>query len=37
LEKQAEAFVGDSGFMLFLEVDHSEWLQTFGINRKFIR
>jgi uncharacterized protein (DUF302 family) len=36
-EKRVEAFAGDSGFMLFLEVNHSEWLQTFGINRKVIR
>src|SRR5580698_3870843 len=36
-EKRVEAFAGDSGFMLFLEVKHSEWLPTFGINRKVIR
>jgi uncharacterized protein (DUF302 family) len=36
-EKRVEAFAGDSGFMLFLEVKHSEWLRTFGINRKVIR
>jgi uncharacterized protein (DUF302 family) len=36
-EKRVEAFAGDSGFMLFLEVNHGEWLPTFGINRKVIR
>jgi len=36
-EKRVGAFAGDSGFMLFLEVKHSEWLQSFGINRKVIR
>lgn len=36
-EKRVEALAGDSGFMLFLEVKHSEWLRTFGINRKVIR
>lgn len=36
-EKRVEALAGDSGFMLFLEVKHSEWLRTVGINRKVIR
>ena len=36
-EKRVEAFAGDSGFILFLEVKHSEWLPTFGINQKVTR
>jgi uncharacterized protein (DUF302 family) len=36
-EKRVEAFAGDSEFMLFLEVKHSEWLRTFGMDRKVIR
>jgi uncharacterized protein (DUF302 family) len=36
-EQRVEAFAGDSDFMLFLEVKHSEWLRIFGINRKVIR
>ncbi len=36
-EKRVEALAGDSGFMLFLEVNHGDWLPTFGINRKAIR
>jgi len=39
-----EAFVqrmqetaGDSGFMLFFEMDHGAWLKTFGVHRKVIR
>lgn len=35
--KRVEAFTGNSGFMLFLEIKHSEWLPTFGIHRKVIR
>jgi uncharacterized protein (DUF302 family) len=36
-EKRVEAFAGDSEFMLFLEVRHTEWLKIFGVNRKVIR
>jgi uncharacterized protein (DUF302 family) len=36
-EARVEALAGDSGFMLFLEVTHSEWLPVFGIHRKVIR
>jgi uncharacterized protein (DUF302 family) len=28
---------GDSGFMLFFEMDHGAWLKTFGIRRKVVR
>lgn len=36
-EKRVGAFAGDSGFMLFLEINHGEWLRTFGIDRKVVR
>ena len=28
---------GDSGFMLFFEMDHGAWLKTFGVRRKIVR
>jgi len=30
-------FVGESGFMLFAEIDHGAWLPKFGINRRTVR
>jgi uncharacterized protein (DUF302 family) len=32
-----QEIAGDSGFMLFLEMDHGAWLKTFGIRRKVVR
>jgi uncharacterized protein (DUF302 family) len=32
-----EQFVGESGFILFAELDHGGWLQKFGINRRTVR
>jgi uncharacterized protein (DUF302 family) len=32
-----EPFIGDSGFMLFLELDHSGWLPLYGVTRKATR
>jgi uncharacterized protein (DUF302 family) len=32
-----ERFEGESGFMLFAEVDHGGWLPKFGINRRTVR
>jgi uncharacterized protein (DUF302 family) len=32
-----ERFVGESGFMLFHEIDHGGWLRRFGINRRTVR
>jgi uncharacterized protein (DUF302 family) len=32
-----ERFVGDSGFMLFAEIDHGGWLSKFGISRRSVR
>jgi len=32
-----ERFEGESGFMLFAEIDHGGWLSTFQINRRTVR
>ena len=32
-----DRFVGESGFMLFAEIDHGGWLPKFGINRRTVR
>jgi uncharacterized protein (DUF302 family) len=32
-----ERFVGESGFMLFHEIDHGAWLAKFGIGRRCVR
>jgi uncharacterized protein (DUF302 family) len=32
-----ERFVGESGFILFTEIDHGGWLPKFGINRRSVR
>jgi uncharacterized protein (DUF302 family) len=32
-----ERFIGDSGFMLFAEIDHGGWLPKFGIGRRCVR
>jgi uncharacterized protein (DUF302 family) len=32
-----EKYVGESGFMLFGEIDHGGWLPKFGINRRTVR
>lgn len=37
VEKLQERFVGESGFMLFDEIDHGAWLPRFGINRRMVR
>jgi uncharacterized protein (DUF302 family) len=36
-EKAVQSQVGESGFMLFYEIDHGEWLPLFGIQRKVVR
>ena len=36
-QKVEERFVGESGFMLFHEIDHGGWLPRFGINRLSVR
>jgi uncharacterized protein (DUF302 family) len=32
-----ERFVGESGFMLFAEIDHGSWLPVFGIHQRSVR
>jgi hypothetical protein len=36
-EKKVQQYVGDSGFMLFQEMDHCRWIEKFGIKRRLIR
>ena len=36
-EKAIQSQVGESGFMLFLEIDHGQWLPLYGIGRKVVR
>ena len=37
VKKVEERFVGESGFMLFYEIDHGGWLSRFEINRRVVR
>jgi hypothetical protein len=37
IQKVEERFGGESGFMLFHEIDHGGWLPRFGINRRIVR
>ena len=36
-EKKVQQYVGDSGFMLMAQVDHSRWIQKYGIKRRMLR
>jgi uncharacterized protein (DUF302 family) len=36
-EKRVKEHEGESGFMLFMEIDHGSWMQKFGINRREVR
>jgi uncharacterized protein (DUF302 family) len=36
-EQVVQSQVGESGFMLFHEINHGEWLPVFGIQRKVVR
>lgn len=36
-EKHIKSLVGESDFMLFVEVNHSDWLPYYGIRRKVMR
>ena len=36
-EKQVQQYVGESGFMLFAQMDHGRWVEKFGVKRKLIR
>jgi hypothetical protein len=33
-EERVRALEGESGFMLFFEIDHGQWIQAYGIRRK---
>ena len=37
IQRVQERLVGESGFMLFHEIDHGGWLPRFGINRRVVR
>src|ERR1700739_3095737 len=32
--REVERFVGESGFILFAEIDHGAWIGKFGIHRR---
>ncbi len=36
-EQRMQEVAGESGVMLFFEMDHGAWLKTFGIRRKVVR
>jgi uncharacterized protein (DUF302 family) len=36
-EQILQPVIGESGFMLFMELDHSGWLPLYGIRRKAVR
>lgn len=36
-EKKVKEHEGESGFMLFVEMDHGSWMRKFGVNRKVVR
>ena len=36
-ERVVRSLVGESGFMLFFEIDHGAWLPFYGIQRKVVR
>ncbi len=36
-ERIIQPLIGESGFMLFLELDHSGWLPLYGVTRKAVR
>jgi uncharacterized protein (DUF302 family) len=37
IEEVEKRFVGESGFMLFHEIDHGGWMTSFGIQKKMVR
>jgi uncharacterized protein (DUF302 family) len=36
-EKKVQQYVGDSGFMLFAQMDHGRWIEKFAIKRRLLR
>uniref|UniRef100_Q020J8 DUF302 domain-containing protein n=1 Tax=Solibacter usitatus (strain Ellin6076) TaxID=234267 RepID=Q020J8_SOLUE len=36
-ETRMEEYAGDSGFMLFSQIDHGAWIEKYGIKRRLVR
>jgi uncharacterized protein (DUF302 family) len=36
-EQKVQQYVGDSGFMLFSQIDHGRWIEKYGIKRRLLR
>ena len=36
-EGKVQQYVGDSGFMLFSQIDHGRWIEKYGIKRRLLR
>jgi uncharacterized protein (DUF302 family) len=36
-EKKVQKYVGESGFMLFAQIDHGRWIAKYGIKRRLLR
>jgi len=36
-EKKVQQHTGESGFMLFVQMDHGSWIEKFGIKRRLVR
>jgi len=36
-EKRVQGYVGESGFMLFAQMNHGRWIEKFGVKRRLIR
>jgi uncharacterized protein (DUF302 family) len=36
-EQKVQHYVGDSGFMLFSQIDHGRWIEKYGIKRRLLR
>ncbi len=37
LKKRVKQHEGESGFMLFVEMDHGSWMEKFGVKRRVVR
>jgi len=36
-EEKVQKYIGDSGFMLFAEMNHGAWIAKYGIQRRLLR
>jgi uncharacterized protein (DUF302 family) len=36
-EQKIQRYLGDSGFMLFSQIDHGRWIEKYGIKRRLLR